>query len=216
MKIPVRLLHTPEVVDYPDAVNFMEGYVEDIINNKAPGCLWFLEHPPTITGGTGADKSEVLRISDIPIYDTGRGGKYTYHGPGQRIVYVMLDLNLFKKDIKLFVNQLEIWLINSFAKVGLHTEVRDDRIGIWVPDSLNKKESKIAAIGLRLKKWVTYHGVAINISPDLKHFQNIVPCGIKEFGVTSLKNEGLPIKIETFDQILIDEFCKLFQTKTIE
>lgn len=216
MTIPLRIIHTTELIEYPDAVMVMEQYVEDIISQGAPGCLWFLEHHPTITGGTGATKSDILKIPTIPVYDTGRGGKYTYHGPGQRLVYIMLDLKLLKKDIKFFVSQLETWLINSFQQIGLHTEVKEGRIGIWVPNSVNRIESKIAAIGLRIKRWVTFHGVAINISPDLNHFQNIVPCGIKEFGVTSLKNEGLSISMPKFDYLLTNEFCKLFNAQIIE
>jgi len=215
--LSIRIIRTTNSIEYLDAIALMEQYVEDIINKGSPGCLWFLEHPPTITGGTGATKSDILKIpNNIPIYETGRGGKYTYHGPGQRLVYIMLDLRLLKKDIKFFIRQLETWLTNSFQKIGLHTEVKKDRIGIWVPNSANRIESKIAAIGLRIKKWVTFHGVAINIAPDLNHFQNIVPCGIKEFGITSLKNEGLYVNTATFDYLLTNEFCKLFNAQIIE
>jgi lipoyl(octanoyl) transferase len=127
----------------------------------------------------------------------------------------MLDLKLFKKDIKYFVHQLETWLIQTFKVIGLHTVTKKDRIGIWVPNSINKIESKIAAIGLRIKKWIVYHGVAINISPDLNHFQNIIPCGIKEFSITSLKNEGIETSMSNMDHLLINEFCKLFNTQII-
>lgn len=214
--IPVRIIHSSNPVNYPDAITFMENYVDQIINDGAPGCLWFLEHPHTITGGTSSETSDLLSPTNIPIYETGRGGKYTYHGPGQRVVYVMLDLKLFDKDIKSFVRLLEQWLINSFQKLGLTTHIKDKQVGIWVQNSANKIESKVAAVGLRVKRWVTYHGVAINVSTDLNRFQDIIPCGIKDLGVTSFQNEGISIQLPQLDLLLIDEFCKLFKTQAVQ
>lgn len=214
--IPIRIIKSSDLVHYPDAITFMDDYVDQIINHGAPGCLWFLEHPHTITGGTSADKSDLLSPPSTPVYETGRGGKYTYHGPGQRVVYVMLDLKLFDKDIKKFVELLEQWLMNSFQKLGLTTHIKDKQIGIWVQNSTNKIESKIAAIGLRVKRWVTYHGVAINVSTDLNRFQDIIPCGIKDLGVTSFQNEGISIQLPQLDLLLIDEFCKLFKSQAAQ
>jgi lipoyl(octanoyl) transferase len=211
----IRLFHTPELVPYPQAVTFMESYVGDILNNGAEGALWLLEHPPVITAGTSAQSQDIILPSTIPICQTGRGGKHTYHGPGQRIVYIMLDLNHFNKDLRHFVRMLEQWLMNTFATIGLKTCSRKNRVGIWVPESTNHQESKIAAIGLRVKRWVTYHGVAINVSPDLNHFQTIVPCGIKDLGVTSLANEGINLTMSEIDDILIQEFYKLFQVRVL-
>lgn len=214
---PIQIITSKTPIDYLYAVSFMEHYVEQMINGKASGCLWFLEHPPTITYGTSSNPSDLLvRNADIPIYESGRGGQYTYHGPGQRIVYIMLDLNVFGKDIKRFIQHLEEWLISSLALVGIPSHIKPNKVGIWVENSTNKIDSKIAAIGLRLKRWITYHGVAINISTDLNRFQDIVPCGIKEFGVTSCHNEDINIDMSQLDQILVSEFCKLFKTQVIQ
>lgn len=213
--IPIRIIQSSDPVNYPDAIAFMDQYVDKIITGGAPGCLWFLEHPHIITSGTGSESSDLLSPPNIPIYEAGRGGKYTYHGPGQRVVYIMLDLKLFDKDIKNFVQLLEQWLINSFKRLGLITYIKDKQIGIWVHSPTNKIESKIAAVGLRIKRWVTYHGVAINVSTDLNRFQDIVPCGIKDLGVTSFQNEGISIQLPQLDLLLIDEFCKLFKTQAV-
>jgi lipoyl(octanoyl) transferase len=214
--IPLRIITSTEPVNYPDALAFMDEYVERILKEGAPGCLWFLEHPHIITGGTSAHNSDIISKPHIPVYETGRGGKYTYHGPGQRIVYVMLDLNLFGKDIKQFVRQLEAWLMNSLFKLGVATHIKDKHVGIWVQESKNNVDSKIAAVGLRIKRWVTFHGIAINVSTDLNYFQDIVPCGIKDLGITSLNNEGISIPPPHLDRLLIDEFCKLFKTQAIQ
>ena len=214
--IPIRIIHSPTPVNYPDAIAFMEQYVDKIINDGVPGCLWFLEHPHTITRGSSSESSDLLSPPNIPVYEAGRGGKYTYHGPGQRVVYVILDLKLFDRDIKSFVRLLEEWLINSFRKVGLITHIKDKQIGIWVQSSKNKVESKIAAVGLRIKRWVTYHGIAVNVSTDLNRFQDIIPCGIKDLGVTSFQNEGISIQLPQLDLLLIEEFCKLFKTQAVQ
>ena len=214
--IPLRIITSTGPVNYPDALMFMDQYGESILNEGAPGCLWLLEHPHIITGGTSADISDIVSKPHIPVYEAGRGGKYTYHGPGQRIVYVMIDLKLFDKDIKQFVRKLEEWLVSSFFKLGLTTHIKDKQVGIWVQNSRNNLESKIAAVGLRIKRWVTFHGIAINVSTDLNYFQNIVPCGIKDLGVTSLDNEGISIQLPLLDSLLIDEFCKTFKTQATQ
>lgn len=215
--IPIKLIVSESQIDYLNAVTRMEKHVDEMITNGAQGCLWFLEHPPTITAGTNSNDKDLLTTNpDIPVYESGRGGKYTYHGPGQRIVYVMLDLKHFGKDIKTFIQRLEEWLINSMAIAGLSTHIKTNKVGIWVENSTNKVDSKIAAIGLRVRRWVTYHGVAINVSTDLKRFKEIVPCGIKEFGITSFLNEGISINMSQLDKILVSEFCKLFKTQVIQ
>jgi lipoyl(octanoyl) transferase len=215
--IPIKLIVSKTPVDYLDAVSFMEQQVDEMITKGEPGYLWFLEHPPTITSGTSSNSTDLLtKNPDIPVYESGRGGQYTYHGPGQRIVYVMLDLRHFGKDIKKFIQLLEEWLINSLAITGLSTHIKPNKVGIWVENSKNKIDSKIAAIGLRVRRWVTYHGVAINVSTDLNRFKDIVPCGIKEFGVTSFHNEDISINMSQLDQILVSEFCKLFKTQVIQ
>lgn len=215
--IPIKLIASESLIDYPYAIAKMEKHVDEMITNGAPGCLWFLEHPPTITAGTSSNDKDLLTTNlDIPVYESGRGGKYTYHGPGQRIVYVMLDLRHFGKDIKTFIQRLEEWLINSMAIAGLSTHIKTNKVGIWVENSTHTVDSKIAAIGLRVRRWVTYHGVAINVSTDLNRFKDIVPCGIKEFGITSFLNEGISINMSQLDQILVSEFCKLFKTQVIQ
>lgn len=214
--IPINLVFSEAPVHYPDAIEYMEQYVESMLTNGVCGCLWFLEHPHTITAGTSSNEKDLLTlISQTPVYESGRGGKYTYHGPGQRVVYIMLDLKHFGKDIKKFIQLLEKWLINSLSIAGLCSHVKPNQIGVWVGNSTNKIDSKIAAIGLRAKRWITYHGVAINVSTNLNRFQDIVPCGIKEFGVTSFHNEGISFNMSQLDQILVNEFCKLFKTEVI-
>ncbi len=170
-------------VSYPDAVAFMEARVADIRDGNEDELVWLLEHPPLYTAGTSAKTGDLLEAR-FPVYKTGRGGEYTYHGPGQRVVYVMLDLKKRQSapDIKKYVWQLEEWTIRSLAALGVQGERRDGRVGIWV----GEKEAKIAAIGVRVRRWVSYHGIAINVNPDLTHFSGIVPCGIRDYGVTSL------------------------------
>lgn len=180
----IRIAETP--VDYEDAIAVMEQRVADIRAGTADEMLWFLEHPPLYTGGTSA-KAEDLLEARFPVYQTGRGGQYTYHGPGQRVVYVMLDLKKRQRvpDIKKFVWQLEEWIIRALARFDITGARRAGRVGIWTvqPDG---REAKIAALGVRVRHWVSYHGIAINVAPDLSHFGGIVPCGISEHGVTSM------------------------------
>lgn len=197
-------------VNYPDALAAMEGRVADIRERGADDLLWLLEHPPLYTAGTSA-KADDLLDAQFPVFDTGRGGQYTYHGPGQRIGYVMLDLKNRQQspDIKKYVCDLEEWIIRALAHFDVLGERRAGRVGIWVQH--DNTESKIAAIGVRVRHWVSYHGISVNLNPDLTHFGGIVPCGISEFGVTSLHNLGKKVSIEELDQALITEFEAVFK-----
>ena len=197
-------------VEYTDAVSWMEQRVADVRSGAADEAVWLLEHPPLYTAGTSA-KAEDLLNPRFPVYDTGRGGQYTYHGPGQRIGYVIQDLKKRQQvpDIKKYVWQLEEWVIRSLAEFDVRGERREGRVGIWV-DLGNGQEAKIAALGVRVRHWVTFHGVSINVDPDLSHFNGIVPCGIKEFGVTSLKALGRNVSMQDIDLALKKSFDTVF------
>ena len=204
-------------VDYKSALEKMDNYVQKIISGEADERIWLLEHPSLYTAGTSADKKDLVETNRFPVFETKRGGQYTYHGPGQRVVYVMLDLNKRGKDIKKFVENLEAWIIHTLAEFNVVGQSRSGRVGIWVerpdkPKNINGlvEEEKIAAIGVRLKKWITFHGLSINVDPDLSHFQGIVPCGIKEHGVTSLVDLGLPVSMPDLDIALTKSFSKVF------
>jgi len=196
-------------VGYPEAIEFMEDRIEKIYQQKAQEMLWFLEHPAIYTAGSSASDNELINQNNFPVYQAGRGGKYTYHGPGQRIVYLMLNLKMRNPDIRKYVENLESWIIGSLAEIGIKSERKAGRIGIWTND-LSGKETKIAAIGIRVRKWVTYHGIAINVKPDLDDFKGIIPCGIKEFGVTSLRELGCDISYQELDSILKRKFYEFF------
>ena len=204
-------------VGYDEALEKMGNHVQKMISGEADEKIWLLEHPALYTAGTSADKKDLIKPNLFPVFETKRGGQYTYHGPGQRIVYVMLDLNNRGKDIKKFVNNLEAWIIHTLAEFNVIGQSRSGRVGIWVerPDKPKNvdgllKEEKIAAIGVRLKKWVTLHGLSINVDPNLDNFQGIVPCGIKEHGVTSLVDLGLPVSMTDLDFALKKSFSKVF------
>ena len=208
---------TEDKVDYETALVKMDNHVEKMIQGEAGEKIWLLEHPPLYTAGTSADRQDLVEPNRFPVFETKRGGQYTYHGPGQRVVYVMLDLNKRGKDVKKFVENLEAWIIHTLAEFNVAGQSRIGRVGIWVerpdkPKDVNGliKEEKIAAIGVRLKKWTTFHGLSINVDPDLSHFQGIVPCGIKEHGVTSLVDLGLPISMTDLDIALSKAFSKVF------
>ncbi len=213
MKLNIDLLKNDTLVDYKFALDFMKQKVKSIQEGSANSMLWLLEHPPLYTAGTGANDNEILVDKpQFPIYETGRGGKHTYHGPGQRIAYIMLDLKKAhdnKPDLKLFVKQIQNWVINSLARINIQSFTRDDRVGVWVNTS-DGNEEKIAAIGIRVEKYVSYHGVAINIMPNMSHYKDIVPCGIKDYGVTSMEKLGLEMSMDEFDKILIEEFQNVF------
>jgi len=209
---------TEEKVDYETALAKMDDHVEKMIHGEAGEKIWLLEHPPLYTAGTSADRKDLVEPNRFPVFETKRGGQYTYHGPGQRVVYVMLDLNKRGKDVKKFVKNLETWIALTLSEFNIIGQSREGRVGIWVerPDKpLNNysavQEEKIAAIGVRLKKWITLHGLSINLDPDLSHFQGIVPCGIKEHGVTSLVDLGLPVSMHDLDNALKKSFSKVFQ-----
>ena len=195
---------------YPEAVSRMEARVDDIRREVAAQQVWLLEHPPLYTAGTSAKDSDLLEAR-FPVFPTGRGGQYTYHGPGQRVAYVMLDLKERKQDVRRFVYDLEEWLIRALAEFNVKGERRAGRVGIWVVHS-DGSEDKIAAIGVRVRHWVTFHGVSLNVDPALDHFGGIVPCGIsgEKFGVTSLCALGLPVSIEDVDVALKRGFEQVF------
>lgn len=192
------------LVPYEEALAFMEQRAAAIRAGEAPECVWLLEHPPLFTAGTSADPAELMNPLDFPVYDAGRGGRYTYHGPGQRVGYLMLDLDKRGRDVRNLVHSLEGWIIAALAELGVSAHRAPGRIGIWVGEGPG--EAKIAALGIRIKRWVTLHGFAINVDPDLAHFGGIVPCGIADFGVTSLANEGKETPMSSVDAALKRSF----------
>jgi lipoyl(octanoyl) transferase len=193
-----------EPVPYTEALSSMEARAVAIREGVAPECVWLLEHPPLFTAGTSADPAELTNPLDFPVYEAARGGRYTYHGPGQRVGYVMLDLERRGKDIRCFVNALEGWMIDALADLGVSAHRADGRIGIWVGGGAD--EAKIGALGVRVKRWVTLHGFSLNVAPDLSHFAGIVPCGIAEFGVTSLAELGKQMPLVMVDAALKRSF----------
>ena len=195
-------------VEYPAAVDFMERRVTEIADRRAPEVIWLLEHPSIYTAGTSADPSDLLDAR-FPVFQTGRGGQFTYHGPRQRVAYVMLDLRRRKADVRGFVHDLEEWLIRTLVRLGVRGERRTGRVGIWVANRKGE-EDKIAAIGVRVRRWVTYHGIALNVSPDLEHFSGIVPCGVRGHGVTSLATLGVRATMADVDTVLKKEFDSVF------
>jgi lipoyl(octanoyl) transferase len=188
------------LVPYDEALAFMERRAAAIRDGTAKECIWLLQHPPLFTAGTSADVSELINPLGFPVHEAGRGGRYTYHGPGQRVGYVMLDLEKRGKDIRRFVHALEQWMIDALGQFGVNAHRAEGRIGIWVGEG--SAEEKIGALGVRVKRWVTLHGFAINVDPDLSHFGGIVPCGISEFGVTSLVKLGKQIPLTRVDAAL--------------
>jgi lipoyl(octanoyl) transferase len=200
-------------VDYVTAVAFMEARADAIAAGTAPETVWLLEHPPLYTAGTSARPEDLTDPGRFPVHAARRGGQYTYHGPGQRVVYVMLDVGRRGRDVRCFVRDLEAWVIAALAEFGVRGEIRDGRVGVWVarPEKLplpdgSPREDKIAAIGIRLRRWVSFHGLAINVDPDLSHFDGIVPCGIRGHGVTSLVDLGLPVTMHDVDLALRRSF----------
>jgi lipoyl(octanoyl) transferase len=188
------------LIPYEEAVTTMEGRVQAIIGGSAPEMAWLLEHPPLYTAGTSARPSALLDAKTLPIHETGRGGQYTYHGPGQRVAYVMIDLAKRKRDVRAFVAALEQWIIDTLGVFGIKGERRDGRVGIWV--NQNGEDRKIAALGIRLRRWVSFHGIAINVNPDLSHFEGIVPCGLSHYGVTSCEALGVSLSLSELDEAL--------------
>lgn len=207
----------PGLTGYEDAVNVMEARADAIARGEAEELIWLVEHPPLYTAGTSANVADLVDPDRFPVHESKRGGQYTYHGPGQRVVYVMLDLNKRGRDIRAFVKALEDWVIATLAEFNVTGEIRDGRVGVWVVRD-NKPltatgqnpEDKIAAIGIRLRKWVSFHGISINVEPQLDHFTGIVPCGISDHGVTSLVDLGYPVTMEDVDVALRRTFEQRF------
>ena len=191
-------------VAYEGALAFMEQRVAAIREGSARECVWLLEHPPLFTAGTSADPTELFNPQDFPVFEAGRGGRYTYHGPGQRVGYIMLDLDKRGRDVRCFVHSLEGWVIDTLAELGVYAHRAEGRIGIWTGEGADEK--KIGALGVRVKRWVTLHGFSLNIAPDLTHFSGIVPCGIAEYGVTSLADLGKQIPSTRVDAALKQSF----------
>ena len=205
----IEWLTSDSPVPYEEALAFMERRAAAIRNGTEPECVWLLEHPPLFTAGTSADPAELFNPLGFPVYEAGRGGRYTYHGPGQRVGYVMLDLEKRGKDIRRFVHALEGWMIDTLGEVGISAHRADGRIGIWAGEGANEK--KIGALGVRVKRWVTLHGFSLNVAPDLSHFGGIVPCGIAEFGVTSIDKLGKQIPLMRVDAALKCSFASFLK-----
>lgn len=210
---PVEWRISDDPVPYPEAVAFMDARVAAIREGRAPECVWLLEHPPLYTAGTSAKAEDLLQPDRFPVYETGRGGQFTYHGPGQRVAYVMLDLKKRGGDVRAYVRDLEEWIIRTLARFCVKGERRDGRVGIWV-ERPGGREDKVAAIGVRVRHWVTFHGIALNVDPDLTHFGGIVPCGISAHGVTSLWDLGHTATMEEVDSALIAAFTEVFERDT--
>jgi lipoyl(octanoyl) transferase len=194
----------PGLTGYPEVLAEMEERAAAIYRGEAAECIWLLEHPPLYTAGTSAAPEELLSAERFPVYSAGRGGRYTYHGPGQRIVYVMLDLAKRGRDVRHFVHSLEAWVIATLAELGVDARRAEGRIGIWTDDG--DSEAKIGAIGVRIRRWVSFHGFALNVAPDLAHFDGIIPCGIAEYPVTSLSKLGVAAEMEAVDAAIHARF----------
>lgn len=216
---PVEWRISDAFTPYPEAVDEMERRVAGISSSDTPEQVWLVQHPPLYTAGTSADDNDLLDAHKFPVFQAGRGGEFTYHGPGQRVGYVMMDLNRRGRDVRRFVRDLEEWMIVTLSAFGVHGERRDGRVGIWVDRArhggLPGQEDKIAAIGVRLRRWVSFHGVSLNICPDLTHYDGIVPCGISQHGVTSLADLGIGATVEDVDAALRDAFERVFERPTV-
>ena len=200
-------------VPYPEAVAVMQARVEAILEGRAGELVWLLEHPPLYTAGISAKPGDLIDPDRFPVFETERGGQFTYHGPGQRVAYVMLDLRERGRDVRQFVQSLEAWVIDALAQFDVEGQVREGRVGVWVerrPPGGPPREDKIAAIGVKLRRWVSFHGISLNVEPDLDHFSGIVPCGISAHGVTSLVDLGLPATLDQADAALRISFERVF------
>ena len=207
---PVEWKISQGLTGYLPARRAMEEHVGAILAGEAAEKIWLLEHPPLYTAGTSAKSSDLLGSMPFPVYDAGRGGQYTYHGPGQRVAYAMLDLKTRgRMDVRAYVQSLEHWLIATLKHFGVEGFVREGRVGVWIKDGA-ESEKKIAAIGIRIRKWVTYHGISLNVHPDLSHYGGIVPCGLSNYGVTSLAVLGVDASMAEVDEVLRKEFGRIF------
>ncbi len=209
---PVEWCITDGLLAYEEALEEMSARAALIANDEAPERVWLVEHPPLYTAGTSADVADLILPDRFPVHKTGRGGQYTYHGPGQRVVYVMMNLKRRRQDVRLFVTALEDWIISTLDTFNIKGERREDRVGVWVkrPDLGTAREDKVAALGIRVRRWVTFHGLSINVEPDLEHFSGIVPCGVQGHGVTSLVDLGLPLTVHDVDVALRQCFEPIF------
>lgn len=207
----VKWITLPGLVDYQEGIKIMEDQLDRVINSMQPDTIFLLEHKEVYTAGTSHNVEELLKPDLFPVIYTGRGGKFTYHGPGQRIIYPIINLNNTDKvkDLKLYITQLEKWIILTLAELDVNAFTIQGKVGIWVKNNRNI-ESKIGAIGIRVRKWVTYHGIAVNISPNLDNYSGIIPCGINDFPITSLEDMGINISITEFDIILKKKFIEIF------
>lgn len=214
----VEWIVAPGLVAYPDAVAAMEDRVKAIRDGRRAPAVWLVEHPPLYTAGTSAQRADLLDGGRFPVYAAGRGGQYTYHGPGQRVVYVMMDLKWRASDLRAYVRDLEQWMIDTLAQFSITGERRKGRVGIWVTrqNAALPREDKVGAIGVRVRRWVSFHGMALNISPDLNHFSGIVPCGIREHGVTSLRDLGIDATMADVDAVLRSTFTRVFGYRTVD
>jgi lipoyl(octanoyl) transferase len=204
---------SPGYVEYDAAVAAMEARAAQIADGQASELVWLLEHPPIYTAGVSAKAADLLTPGRFPVFATGRGGQYTYHGPGQRVAYVMLDLRTRSKDVRGFVQALETWVIDALDAFNLKAGLREGRVGVWVDrpsPGFSPREDKIAALGVKIRRWVSFHGVSLNVEPDLEHFTGIVPCGITAHGVTSLVDMGLPVTMDEVDAALKTSFQRVF------
>ncbi len=207
VELPFEWKVSDRPVDYPEALAQMEARAAAIAEGRAGEQVWLLEHPPIYTAGTSANDADLIDAR-FPVYRTGRGGQFTYHGPGQRVGYAMLNLRTRTPDVRAYVHDLEQWLIGTLAQFGVKGERREGRVGIWV--QRGTREDKIAALGVRIRRWVTLHGVALNVAPDLTHFSGIVPCGVRAHGVTSLADLGIAASMADVDMALKESFKKIF------
>lgn len=209
---PVGWAVSPGRVGYAEAVAAMEARAAAIAAGQAGELIWLLEHPPIYTAGVSAKPGDLLSPDRFPVFESGRGGQYTYHGPGQRVAYVMLDLRARRRDVRAFVQALEAWVIGALAQFNVEGEIRPGRVGVWVERKAPgfSREDKIAAIGVKLRQWVSFHGISLNVEPDLSHFSGIIPCGISEHGVTSLVDLGLPVTLDDADAALKAAFVDVF------
>lgn len=217
----VEWITSPGLTDYDTAIHQMEARADAIAQGRAGEAVWLLEHPPLYTAGTSANPADLRDPHRFPVHPSKRGGQYTYHGPGQRVVYVMLDVGRRGRDVRAFVKALETWVIDTLDQFNIRGEIREGRVGVWVvrddkplTATGHKPEDKIAAIGIRLRRWISFHGISINVEPDLEHFSGIVPCGISEHGVTSLVDLGLPVSMTDLDVALKRTFPDNFPPLT--
>ncbi|MDR3509373.1 MAG: lipoyl(octanoyl) transferase LipB [Caulobacteraceae bacterium] len=210
---PVQWAVSTAQVPYPEAVAAMEARAQAIADGEAEELIWLLEHPPLYTAGVSAKPADLIAPDRFPVFQSARGGQFTYHGPGQRVAYAMLDLRARGRDVRAFVAALEAWIIGALGHFNVEGQIREGRVGVWVErraPGAPTREDKIAAIGVRLRRWVSFHGISLNVEPDLSHFDGIVPCGIREHGVTSLVDLGLPVTMAEADEALRSSFHHVF------